>query len=80
MMQNLSKSGVLGFGAVIALIGVLAIAVPIFSTQKTEEVARVGDLKLTAQTTTSHSIPPLVGPIALGLGVLVMAASLAIRR
>jgi hypothetical protein len=74
------KSGLMITGAVVALIGILAIAVPVFTTEQTREVAKIGDLKLTAAEQTSHVIPRFVGPAVLGIGVVLIGAGLVARR
>jgi hypothetical protein len=67
-------------GAVVALLGVLAIAIPAFTTEQTKEVAKLGDLRLTANEQTTHIVPPLLGPAALGLGIILMGAAFVGRR
>jgi hypothetical protein len=68
------KSGLMIAGAVVAIVGILAIAVPAFTTQQTSDVANIGSLKLTATTEKSHVVPPFVGPTALVLGVVLIGA------
>lgn len=59
-------------GAVLALLGVAGLAMPVFTTQQTTEVARLGDLKVQAREETSHAIPPLVSGSALVLGIILI--------
>jgi len=61
-------------GAVLVLLGVLGLAIPYFTTSETKEVAKVGDLKLQATETTSHSIPPAAAGGVLILGVVLVGA------
>ena len=49
------KSGIMIAGAIFAVLGVLAIAIPVFTTQQTKDVARIGDLRLTAKEETTHA-------------------------
>lgn len=79
MNHSAMNSLMLG-GTVLVLVGLLAFAVPVFSTQHTEDVARIGDLKL--QTTEHHwyVIPPYVSGGALILGVLLIGAGFYQRR
>ena len=79
-MMGFSKSAVMIAGAVLVLLGVLAIVVPIFTTEQTKDVANIGNLKLTATEETSHVIPPIVGPVALALGVILLGAGLFAKR
>jgi hypothetical protein len=74
------KSGLMIAGALVALLGVLAIAIPAFTTEQTKEVVKLGDLKLTTNQETRHVIPPLVGPAALVLGIGLMGAAFVGRR
>ncbi|OJY73547.1 MAG: hypothetical protein BGP12_13150 [Rhodospirillales bacterium 70-18] len=69
-----------GSGVVLALLGLLGLAVPVFSTQHTTEVAKIGDLKL--QTTERHwySVPPLVSGGAVVLGVVLIGAGVYRKR
>lgn len=74
------KSGVMIAGAIIAVLGVLAIAIPVFTTERTKEVAKLGDLKITANEQTTHVVPPIVGPAVLGIGLVLMGAAFLGRR
>jgi len=78
--MNSPKSGLLIVGAIVALLGVLALAIPAFTTEQTKDVAKVGDLKLTANEQTTHVVPPFVGPAALGIGIVLMGAAFIRRR
>ena len=61
-------------GVVLMLIGISAYAVPIFTTQKTKEVARIGDLKIETSEATTHAIPPLLSGGAVLLGAVLIGA------
>jgi hypothetical protein len=63
-------------GAVLVVLGLIGFAIPIFTTQETTELARVGELKLQATETTSHIIPPLLSGGVLVLGVVLIGAGL----
>jgi len=67
-------------GAALILLGLVGFAIPIFTTQQTKEVARVGDLKLQATESTSHVIPPIVSGGALVLGLVLIGAGLYQKR
>lgn len=79
-MSGSFKSGLIIAGAIVALIGVAAIAVPAFTTEQTKDVAAIGDLKLTAKEQTSHTVPPFVGPTALALGLVLIGAGFVAKR
>jgi len=67
-------------GATLALIGVLMLAIPVFTTQSTNDLAKIGDLKLQATESRSYVIPTLVSGGALVLGVVLIGAGLLQRR
>jgi len=55
-------------GGALVLLGLVGFAIPIFTTQQTTEVARIGDLKHQSTESTSHVIPPILSGGALVLG------------
>jgi len=67
-------------GAVLVLFGLVGYAMPIFSTQHTEDVAKVGPLKVQATESTPHVIPPIVSGGALVLGIVLIGAGFYQRR
>lgn len=67
-------------GAVLVLLGLLAFAIPVFTTQQTTDVARIGDLKLQTTESRSYAIPPLVSGGALILGVVLIGAGFYQKR
>lgn len=79
-MAALSKNGLMSAGAILAVLGVLALAIPAFTTTETKDVAKIGDLKVTMQDDTRHVIPPFVGPAALIIGLALIGAAVFARR
>ena len=73
-------NGVMILGVILVVAGILGFAIPVFTTQKTEEVARIGDLKLQNTEDTSHTIPPILSGGALALGVILIGAGLYQKR
>jgi hypothetical protein len=73
-MGRSAISGLTLTGAALILLGLIAFAVPVFSTQETKDVARVGDLKLQTTENRSFVIPPLVSGGALVLGFVPIGA------
>ena len=63
-------------GAAVALIGLIAFAIPAFNTEQTRNVVDLGDLKVQAKTQETHIIPPVVSEGAIVLGVLLIGAGL----
>ncbi len=67
-------------GAVLALLGVLGFAIPMFTTEQTKDVAKIGDLKLQTTESTSHIVPPLLAGGVLVAGIVLIGAGLFQRR
>ncbi len=63
-------------GAALVLLGLLGFAIPMFTTQQTKDVAKIGDLKIQSTESTSHVIPPLVAGGAIAIGVVLVGAGL----
>jgi hypothetical protein len=74
------RPALLAFGAMLALIGLIAFARPSFSTEETGNVVRLGDLEVQARTEEPHVIPPIVSGGAIVLGVLLMGAGMVMSR
>ena len=72
----MSRSPLIVIGAVLVALGLIGFAVPMFTTQETTELARVGELKLESTQTTTHVIPPLLIGGVLGIGVILLGAGL----
>jgi hypothetical protein len=64
--------GIVGAGAVLALLGLLGLAIPVFSTSQTKNVAQLGDLKIQANEETSHVVPPMLAGGALLVGLMLV--------
>ncbi|MGZ5907060.1 MAG: hypothetical protein ACXWKQ_17075 [Reyranella sp.] len=72
----MSRSVLIIGGAVLVALGLIGFAMPIFTTQQTKEVARIGDVKLQTTESTSHVVPRLVRGGVLVLGVILIGAGL----
>jgi len=72
--------GVVLFGAIVALAGLIGFAVPSFNTQDTKDVVDLGAVKVQAKTQEEHFIPPILSEGAMVLGVLVIGAGLVMNR
>ncbi len=66
--------GIVILGSVIALLGLLGLAIPVFSTSQTKDVAKIGDLKIQANEETSHVVPPMLAGGALVIGLVMVGA------
>ena len=61
-------------GAILAVAGLLGLAIPIFTTSDTKQVASLGNLKIQATEETSHAIPTGLSIGAMILGVILIGA------
>ena len=63
------KNALTIIGTILAVLGVLGLVIPVVTTQRTTDVAKIGDLKLQTTERTSYDIPPLAagGTLAVGL-------------
>ena len=67
-------------GAILVLLGLLALAQPVFTTNQTKNVATLGDLKIQANEQTSHEIPPILSGAALIVGLVLVVGGLYQKR
>jgi hypothetical protein len=72
----MSRSPLIIGGAILVALGLVGFSMPIFTTQQTKEVARVGDLKLQTTENTSYVVPPLLSGGVVVLGVVLIGAGL----
>jgi hypothetical protein len=73
-------NGLIMSGVALAVLGLIGLAIPVFTTQQTKEVAKVGDLKLQTTENEAHVIPPLLSGGALALGIVLIGAGFYRRR
>jgi hypothetical protein len=73
------KNAIIIVGGVIAILGLVAFVFPVVSTQRTAEVARVGDIRLQTTERKTYEIPPLAAGGAVALGVILLGVGLARR-
>jgi hypothetical protein len=73
-------NGIVIIGVILVIVGVLGFAIPVFTTQNTEEVARIGNLKLQNTEDTSHRIPPILSGGVLVLGLILIGTGLYQKR
>ena len=67
-------------GVVLALLGILGFAIPIFTTERAKDVAKIGDMQLQATERTSHIVPPMLAGGVLILGIVLVGVSGLRRR
>ncbi|MES2293842.1 MAG: hypothetical protein V4527_11140 [Pseudomonadota bacterium] len=73
-------NGLVAIGAIMVFAGIVGFAIPVFTTQSTETVAKIGDLKLQSTEDTSHRIPQLLSGGVLVLGLVLMGTGIARKR
>jgi hypothetical protein len=69
-------NGLVVTGIILFLLGAAGLAVPVFTTQHTQNVAQLGELKLQTTQSTPHAIPPLLSGGALALGMVLIGVGL----
>ncbi len=75
-----SKNLLMMAGAFLIIIGVLGLAIPVLTTQKTQDIVKVGDLNLQTTTDNSYRIPLFLSGGVLTLGAILLAAGLSRSR
>ncbi|MBF6570238.1 MAG: hypothetical protein IVW54_15310 [Candidatus Binataceae bacterium] len=68
--------GILLIGIALAILGLVGLAMPVFTTTQTKDVAKLGDLHVQANESTPHTIPPLVSGGLLALGAVLIGAGI----
>jgi hypothetical protein len=68
------------FGAILALLGIVGLAIPIFTTSQTTDVAKLGDLKIQSTEHSTHVVPLPLSAGALVLGVILIGVGAYSKR
>jgi hypothetical protein len=79
-MGRFTLNGLVVSGLILVVLGLIGFAIPIFTTQQTEDVAKLGDLKLQTTESTTHFIPSILSGGALFLGVVLIGAGFYQKR
>ncbi len=66
-------------GAVLALLGIVALVFPAFWTSETKDVAKLGDVTVENQENVLHVIPPTASIVAILLGGGLIVAGVALK-
>ena len=64
------------FGAILALLGIVGLAIPVFTTSQTKDVAKVGDLKIQSTEHSTHVVPLPLSAGETGAGLLMVMAGM----
>lgn len=68
------------FGALLALLGILGLAIPAFTSSQTKDIVKLGDIKVQTTERSRHVIPQALSVGALVLGVILMGAGVYAKR
>jgi len=79
-MNRFPMNGLMMVGALLALLGLVGFAIPVFSTHQTKDVANIGNLKLQTTESTSYVVPPILSGGVLALGVALIGAGFYRKR
>jgi len=71
---------IIWLGALLALLGILGLAIPVFTISRTKDVVNLGDLKIQSTEQSTHVVPQALSAGALVLGVVLIGAGLYQRR
>lgn len=67
-------------GAVLALVGGIGLAMPVFTTSQTKDVASIGDLKIQSTEQATHVVPWTLSAGALVLGLILIGTGSYTKR
>jgi hypothetical protein len=67
-------------GALLALLGILGLTIPAFTTSQTKDVVNVGGLKIQSTEQSTHVVPQALSVGVLVLGVVLIGVGLYQRR
>jgi len=67
---------IIWFGLLLALSGILGLAIPVFTTSQTKDIVKLGDLKIQNTEQSTHVVPEALSAGVLLLGVVLMGAGL----
>ena len=68
------------FGALLAFVGILGLAIPVFTTSQTKDVVNLGDVKIQSTERSTHVVPQALSVSALVLGVVLIGAGVYTKR
>jgi hypothetical protein len=71
---------IIGLGTLFALLGILGLTIPVFTTSQTKDVAKLGDLKIQSTEQSTHVVPQALSAGVLILGVILIGVGAYTRR
>jgi hypothetical protein len=78
--EAILMKSIIWLGVLLALLGILGLAIPVFTTSGTKDVVNLGDLKIQSSEKSTHMIPPALSAGVLILGVILIGVGLYQRR
>jgi hypothetical protein len=76
LRSNTNEIDYTSFGALLVLLGIVGLAIPVFTTSQTKDVVNLGDLKIQNTEQSTHVIPQALSAGALLLGMVLIGAGL----
>lgn len=67
-------------GALIAVVALIGLAIPVFTTSQTRDVASVGDVKIQSTEQSTHVVPMALSVGGLVLGLVLIGAGVYTKR
>lgn len=67
---------IIWLGVLLAFVGILGLAVPVFTTSQTKDVVKMGDLRLQNTEHSTHVVPEALSAGVLILGVVLIGAGI----
>jgi len=71
---------IIWLGVVIVFLGVLGMAIPVFTTSQTRDVASLGDVKVQSTEQSTHVVPLALSASGIVLGLVLIGVGLYTRR
>lgn len=79
-MNGFLKNRLVVAGATLLVLGVLAIAIPVITTQDSKELITLGETKLVVKEETSYVVPPYVGWAGIAFGIALITIGVIRKR
>jgi hypothetical protein len=74
------KPSIIWIGALLAFLGILGLAIPVFTTSQTKDVVKLGDVKIQATEHSTHVVPEALSAGLLALGVILIGVGVYSKR
>ena len=68
------------FGVAIALLAIVGLVAPVFTTSQTKDIASIGDVKIQSTEQSTHVVPVSLSAIALCAGIVLIGVGVYTKR